>query len=128
VRRRGAATIWPAAARACGLREDDAIDAVAVAGDLVDAVEAIGADRMVTTESGRLASHIGKLRAELDAASRDLLDRGAARAEFCLIMAKLSAALCAEMESDVPGLARARFALTPLRKLWIAWRAHRGAR
>jgi phytoene synthase len=126
-RRRGTATIWPAAARACGLREDDAIDAVAVAGDLVDAVEAIGAKRVATTESG-LASYIGDLRVELDAASGNLLDRGASRAEFCLIMTRLSAAVCAEMASDVPGLARARFALTPLRKLWIAWRTHRAAR
>jgi hypothetical protein len=112
--------LWEAAARACGLTGNRALDAVARAGELVDAVELLA--RAAAADAPTLAGQLGR---GLDAASREMLERGAQRAEFCLIMARLAAVLCAELERDTGKSARARIALTPLHKLWIAWRIHR---
>jgi phytoene synthase len=123
-----AAGIWGAAARACSVAQPEAIEAVIRAGELVDRVDVLCAGgSLPEIDVDGLKSSTENLRAALDAASRELGECGAARAEFCLIMTALSAALCLEMSRDAGQSGRVRFALTPLRKLWIAWRVHRRA-
>jgi len=119
-----AAGIWAAAARACDVSGAGAIDAVIRAGALVDAVEAlaIGHPSVIGPD---IAKRLDELQDELDVAPARLMEAGAARAEFCRILAGLTAALCAELRRDVDAIGRSRIALTPLRKLWIAWRIHR---
>src|SRR5690606_42047466 len=44
---------------------------------------------------------------------------------FVAVMAQLATALSREIAADPDSVLRGRIALTPLRKLWIAWRTHR---
>jgi len=118
-----AAGIWDAAARACGVSAADAIAAAIRAGTLVDAVENLASGRPAA--AGSVSIRPADLGRHLASASRELAGRDAARAEFCRIMTGLSAALCAEMEADGTAIRQSRVSLTPLRKLWIAWRIHR---
>ena len=119
--------IWGTAARACGVRDARAVGTAIGTGELVDAVEAVACGRMAGVDRAATSSLVHELRTELESGSRELVVHGARSAEFCLIMAGLSIALCAEIERDIQGLETARVALTPLRKLWIAWRIHRRA-
>lgn len=49
----------------------------------------------------------------------------AVQATHCLILARLDAALCTEIRRDGCRIFRQQYALTPLRKLWLAWRTYR---
>lgn len=118
-----AAGIWGEAARACGVSDAAAIESVNRIGALVDTVETLAAGH-ATAEPG-IGNRLGHIADGLDGAGDELIAAGAGRAEFCRIMAGLSAALCVELRRDTAAIGRSRVALTPLRKLWIAWRIHR---
>ncbi|HEY7840192.1 MAG TPA: squalene/phytoene synthase family protein [Gammaproteobacteria bacterium] len=117
------AGIWAGAARACGVSEPDAVRVVTEAGELVDRVDSIAGTGPV--DAAVQPDVVRDLAARLESASGSLASRGAAPAEFCRILVGLSAALCTELARDVEVIGRSRIALTPLRKLWIAWRIHR---
>lgn len=118
------AGIWGGAARACGVSEPDALRVVTDAGELVDRVDLI-AGAWPANAAHPQPEPVRDLVAKLDSARGNLASRGAARAEFCRVLAGLSAALCRELARDAGALGHSRIALTPLRKLWIAWRIHR---
>jgi phytoene synthase len=117
--------IWVNAARACGVSEPDALGAVSGAGELVDRLEIIATTPSAAMPRERLPQLIDDLGKDFESAGRALAARRAARAEFCGILTELSAALCAELARDTTVIGYSRVALTPLRKLWIAWRVHR---
>ena len=68
------------------------------------------------------ASLVRGLRAELDAVYRQSGPRPGAHLLFILIMNRIAAATCDEIHRDGGRLLSQRVALTPIRKLWIAWR------
>jgi phytoene synthase len=117
------AGIWAGAARACGISDPDAVRVVTEAGELVDRVDSIAGAGPANAPAR--PDVVRDLAAKLESVSGRLASHGAARAEFCRILVGLSAALCKELARDVEAIGRSRIALTPLRKLWIAWRIHR---
>lgn len=66
---------------------------------------------LITTMSSRLLA----LQNEIPAADRQKL-------LFCRVAIRLALALCGEIQSDHYRLLENRITLTPLRKLWLAWR------
>jgi len=116
--------IWEAAARACGVTASDAFDVVIRTGVLVDAVESLATGHPAAAAPESRATRLAELETQLATAVDEFARRGAVRAGFCRIMAGLSAVLCAEMQRDVALIGHARISLTPIRKLWIAWRIH----
>ena len=65
---------------------------------------------------------VARIRMELDKACTTLPVEDRRPLLFCLINAQLAAALCRQIEKDYYRLLQNRLGLTPLRKLWIAWR------
>ncbi len=63
-----------------------------------------------------------RLRDDLRGQDRLLRRPPVKRLLCCRIQVRLAAALCAELERDPLALLNKRTALTPVRKLWIAWR------
>lgn len=73
------------------------------------------------------ATQIGHIREGLEQAAATVPAPDRRALVHCLILARLQASLCAEIERDHCRLLQRRYALTPIRKLWIAWRTARGA-
>ena len=69
-----------------------------------------------------LRDMLGRLRTDFRDQDRLLRRPPVKRLLCCRIMLRLAAALCAELERDPLSLLNKRTALTPVRKLWIAWR------
>ena len=82
-------------------------------GDLIPGTDAPAANRAF----GEL---VREIQHRLDEAYRQ--DRRSGMPAYPLIFNRLAAATCAEIQRDGNRLLRHRIALTPLRKLWIAWR------
>ena len=74
----------------------------------------------------RVSSYLGetltRLRADLLEAERGLAATANASLLFAAVMARLGATLCQELTEDSALLLQRRTSLTPIRKLWIAWR------
>lgn len=125
----GSAGLWRATAACCGIEDESAQEPVCRAGLLIDRLDcARGGPYAAATATPLRAAELSALCAELERARDELAAAPAARAEFCLILAAIGAAQCAEMARDPDVLAHSIVALTPLRKLWLAWRWHRRAR
>ncbi|MBI2994976.1 MAG: squalene/phytoene synthase family protein [Gammaproteobacteria bacterium] len=85
---------------------------------IADIGQAAAQDRLVSC----LGETLTRLRDGLLQAERDLAARANGSLLFAGVMARLGAALCMELAEDRPLLLQRRTALTPIRKLWIAWR------
>jgi len=85
------------------------------AADLLHARVSPGFPALMAFQAARARSYYGKAMAQLPA-----VDRRAQRPG--LIMAAIYAALLAEIERDGFQVLTQRTSLTPLRKLWIAWK------
>jgi phytoene synthase len=72
-----------------------------------------------------LAAHVERIRVRLDAATRRIPRRDQRRQVNALIMARLQLATLEEIQRDGCRLLTHSVTLTPLRKLWIAWRTLR---
>jgi phytoene synthase len=75
-----------------------------------------------------LVEQVHRARAHLDGAERSLPDVDRQRQASGLVAARLERTLLAEIERDGYRVLEHRVALTPVRKLWLAWRTARGAR
>jgi phytoene synthase len=134
------APVWRAVAAVCTQEGAAAADIVR-AGTLVEAVYRLrAAGEALRTGSGPLPRTLTSGAAAIDAASlARLAERLAAELHgqeavlaskepvpvFVAVMAQLATALSREIAADPDSVLRGRIALTPLRKLWIAWRTHR---
>lgn len=147
--------IWQIAAQSCAASSSDALEAAARTGGLLSALEELQRLPQ-RTRAGRctlpardlmhcaatagmpaslplddsaraqLGAILARIRTDLDEVHQSLSRIAAGRLLFCLIMGRLGAALCAELEEDERRILAYRTALTPIRKLWIACRTRFG--
>ena len=135
----GPGQIWAAAARAAGAGTEPALELAARTGALHCALlRLLDAFRRPGGRAGRLPGlsghgdpghEPGALAGQLETAfrllHRQLAESGRGELLFCRICARLSAELCLELRRDCAAHLGRQVALTPLRKLWIAWREQR---
>lgn len=90
-------------------------------------VATLGAAAAEDKASRYLFETLEQLRSDLLEAERRLAGDPTRSLLFCRIMARLGAALCMELKDEGALLLRRRTSLTPIRKLWIAWRTRLNA-
>jgi phytoene synthase len=127
--------LWRSAAWICGSRTEPELDGAARIGALLGALARLRHPPPPELqlppghgERDAMAWLLVWIAAELDGARAALGPAGRRNLQFCVVMALLAEALCREMAPSSGRMARERVALTPIRKLWIAWRAHRRVR
>lgn len=88
---------------------------------------AVSADLPLSDEAWQplLAAQFQRLHERLEQARHDFPPTRAPRMLHGLILVRLDAVLCRAIQADGCRLAQQRYALTPLRRLWLAWRCRR---
>lgn len=71
------------------------------------------------------ATLLTRLKSDLEDSYNQLLKHNEAQTLFCLIAIRIAIVLCEEIAADNYRLMQTRLKLTPIRKLWIAWRTKR---
>lgn len=144
--------LWQCAARLAGIDAEPALAAASVLGGLHHEQRALlalprtlarGQHRPLAAEAltraavsidqpltapawrGLLAQQFRQLQQRLEQASRDFPATHAAAFLHGLILARLDAALAAEIARDGGHIGSHGYALTPIRRLWLAWRCRR---
>ena len=147
-------TIWKAAGRACGCRDQDKLATLTAAGCCYGAIELLHHVRhfarlgLDILPSDLLTSHhlsletviqpdygeaakgffnelFERLLKDMETCRAELESNGAGTPLFARVMLKILSALCREYQSAPRQITDTRISLTPLRKLWIAWRTAR---
>ena len=87
----------------------------------------LGNPAMDSAASRYLTETLERIRSDLMQVELRLASVPARSLLFCRIMARLAAALCVELKEEGALLLSRRTSLTPIRKLWIAWRTRLNA-
>lgn len=133
-RRDAGSALWRLCAAVSGVRSQAALDSAAALGAAQAEAAALRNLRVLLRRPGAAAGEV-QIAARIAAARRELAavreavpreDRLALLAGITLT--RLEGAALAEVERDGCRVLEHRIALTPLRKLWIAWRCQRAER
>ena len=146
--------IWKAAGQACGCSDPDTLAALASAGSRHGAFELLHHIRhfaglgLNVLPSDLLASHnldletiirldagatasgfftdlFDRLRKDMQTSLTTLQEKDAGAPLFSITLLKILDALCREYRTARQPITHSRISLTPIRKLWIAWRTSR---
>ena len=149
--------IWKAAGRACGCSNQDKLATLTRAGCCYGAFELLhhvrhfarlGLDifpsELMTSHdlnletiiqpeygeagTGFFAELFGRLHNDIETCLTGLQDKDAGNLLFSQTLLKILSALCREYQSSSEQITHTRISLTPIRKLWIAWRTARRLR
>ena len=147
-------TIWQAAGRACGCTDPGKLAVLAQAGSCYGAFELLHhlrhfarlglnilppelltghnlfLETVIQPDYGEAAKRFfadlfERLHADMKNCLAGLQGEAAANLLFARVMLKIQLALCREYQSDPVQITNSRISLTPIRKLWIAWRTTR---
>lgn len=153
----GVGGLWQCAAAACGVADSRDIGYAVQIGALIRAFNRTQGAFRVPDRAGRglprqelqqfgvdaspglspttdealhrsLGHLIGKIGTDLDRVSAQLSGVNSERLLFCRISARLASVMSAELARAPDPILRGHIALTPVRKLWIAWRERRRVR
>lgn len=149
-----AGQIWKTAGRACGCSDPDTLTALAGAGschgafELLHHVRHFGGLGLNVLPSKLLASHnldletairpdagattsgfftdlFDRLHEDMKTILAELQEKDAGAPLFSITLLKILDALCLEYRAAKQPITHSRISLTPIRKLWIAWRTSR---
>ena len=150
----GSGRIWKTAGLACGCSDPDTLAALAGAGACHGALELLHHVRHFAglglnvlpsdllarhnldletiiqpdagaTATGFFAGLFDRLREDMETNLAALQEQGAGAPLFAITLLKILHALCREYHSAGQPITHSRLSLTPIRKLWIAWRTSR---
>ena len=143
--------IWKAAGQACGCTDPDTLATLATAGCCYGAFELLhhvrhfarlglsilpvellskhnlNLEAIIQPESGDVGTAFftelfGLIQNEIQTCLANLRGKDAGNLLFAVTMLKILGALCREYRSAATPITHTRISLTPIRKLWIAWR------
>lgn len=122
----GPGILWKLSARICGFRDQDTPEIVSQMGCLSGLFYLIQSHRVNQQfDPDQQIEYLKRLIIDMEDCCRRLPEVDRRAQTGALILANIIMRTCDEITRDGLHLSQHRINLTPLRKLWIAWRTHR---